>query len=301
MAIPPKNPLDTKEPKKIELKPLEFGFENDGKEELEVIKRTAQQNAQARLLLIQLQWLIIILMFGGILWLANSQKQLEFRTNERLKVLEEFTTRMNNLDDRIFAMTPPEQKDTTQTTAQNDLQLTKIQLASADRLYHNGDYKDALEMLKSLQFNLVQDRLNLAAPIKSTLKVAIDEDIKHIDNTTKHTDAWQASIAKMREVQAFLRVQEKTQSNNEMTNANMLLSLAIGAATMKDKDTTVVYLGEALARLETIQKTDKDNNKPPSGEDTKTIDSFDKVIFAINEILANPPSLPPLKSVSILK
>lgn len=310
MTNPPKNPLNqlSEEKSDTTLKPLEFGFENDGDkgEDLEVIKRTAQQNAQARLLLIQLQWLLILLMFGAILWLANSQKQLEIRLNERLKVLEEFTTRMNTLDDRIFAMTPTEQKDNNQEIAQNDLGLVKIQLASADRLYHSGDYKDALEMLKAVQFHLIQDRLNLAAPLKSALKSAIDEDIRHIDATSRQTDAWQTSIVKMREVQAFLKLQEKEHKNNDLNNANMLLSLAIGAATMKDRDTTVVYLGEALTRLEPFKAEDKQEKPTQSDESLdndakKRVMDFERAVFMLNEILANPPTLPPLKSSRILK
>lgn len=313
----PTNPIDPHVDKdKSTLKPLEFGFEDDLKpDSLENIQRTAKQNAQARLVLIQLQWLLIVLMFGGILWLANNQKQLEIRINERLKVIEAFTTRMNNLDDRIFAMTPSEQKISSEDLAQNDLQLIRLQLASADRMYHSTDYKGATEMLQILQFNLQKDQLNLAVPVKSVLKTAIADDLKHIESLSRQTDSWQASIAKMREVQTFLKnaQNDSAYASDRATfnNASMLLSLAIGASAIKDKDTMMVYLGEVLTHLETTKsptpnkesairpkKTQQEINQ---ALENHAIETPEQAIFAVRELLANPPTLAALKSVRVLK
>lgn len=63
-------------------------------------RRTAEQNAQARLVLIQLQGLLIALMMGAMVWLGMSHQKLSKQVDERLKIAESLTTRMNTIDDR---------------------------------------------------------------------------------------------------------------------------------------------------------------------------------------------------------
>lgn len=289
-------------------------------------KRTAEQNAQARLVLIQLLWVAVLLMVAAMVWLAFKQKQTALYVDERLAVIETFTTRMNNMDDRLFAMTPSEQRPVQTLDAQNDTQLVAVQLASADRLYQDGDYKASYEILKLLQWQLGGERLVLALPLKSALKVAIDEDLNRIAAMQNQIDPWQADVIQMREVQSYLRglPQETTINQRQLAyhDATMLLSLAIGAGVMRERETVVVYLGECIQKLQQLQRLSPGPAKPdsrsgvlsstsPNADQNKqestslpndgTVDSLEAAIFALNSILANPPKLTPLKSLEIAK
>lgn len=293
----PVNPLGEDNPKSI--KPLEMGFELPMDEPIAHIQRTARQNAQARLLLIQLQWLVILAMMGAILWLANAQKQLNDLTETRLKVLQEFTARMNTMDDRIFAMTPTAPPDDKTDNVKNDLRLVRVQLGQAERLSAQ-DPAASIELLLMVRTQL-SEQLSLAAPLKSGLTAAIDEDIAGL-NIAQNQGAWQTHIAKIQEVQSFLRSQ-KTQDKLSvrelaLRDASMLLSLALASATLQEKDAVVVYLNEVLQHLEILKKLSPQEDNP---SDDTTITTFSQAIFALNELLANPPQRQTLKSLAMLK
>lgn len=293
----PVNPLGEDSPKNV--KPLEMGFELPMDEPIAHIQRTARQNAQARLLLIQLQWLVILVMIGAIFWLANAQKQLNDLTETRLKVLQEFTARMNTMDDRIFAMTPTTPPDDKTDDVKNNLRLIRVQLGQAERLSAQ-DPAASIELLLMVRTQL-SEQLSLAAPLKSSLKNAIDEDIAKL-GVAQNQSAWQAHIAKIQEVQSFLRSQK---TNDKLTvrelalrDASMLLGLAMAAATLQEKEAMVVYLNEALQHLDTLKALSPQES---GASDDATINTYHKAIFALNELLANPPQRQTLKSLAMLK
>lgn len=296
-------------------------------ERVEVL-RVAEQNAQARLVLIQLQWLITILLLSAILWLGNNQRKLEMAVNERLKITEEFSTRLNDMDDRLFALTPiaPPQKD--QARVENDLQLIRIQLVSAEQLYQAGNYKATESLLQSVLWQLGSERITIATPLKSALIENIKADLEHLSALKSLPDVWQSHVIKMQEIQAYLR--QSTRQSDELNrqdlvrhDATIMLSLAIGAGTLRERDTMTSYLNETLANLELLQKitartsrhADDDGNGDDNddGNGDKTADknsenilndditSLPKAIYALNELLANPPKITPLSSLQLLK
>lgn len=275
-------------------------------------KRTAEQNAQARLVLIQLLWLAVILLIASIAWLANTQKELALHVEERLKITETFNARMNDMDDRLFAIDTSDDKVTHTLDAKNDLRLVVIQLTLADRLYQRGDYQESTEILQLLEWQLSSQKLALASPLKSTLKTTLKDDLSHLESMQTQTDAWQADIITMRSVQSYLSgigtSNPPTPKDLALHDAKLLLSLAVGAASLRERETLVLYLNDIVQALEKTQALD---SKPASQNtdtvanadvhDIKTIDSLDKAIYALNTLLANPPALPPLKSREILK
>lgn len=290
-------------------------------------RRTAEQNAQARLVLIQLLWLAVLLLIGSIVWLANNQKKLAVHLDERLKITETFNARMNAMDDRIFAISATSVKTAKQDNPQNDLQLVTIELAQAQRLYQSGHYKESGEILQILQWQLTHDALTLATPLKSALKTTLQDDIAHLTAMQTQTDAWQQNILTMRAVQAYLRTQSTNHTHIDQKalaihDATLLLSLAIGATSLREQDTQTVYLQEVIANLEKVKRLspeltldnqinqshtnntalDKKANDPQEPPTTKaSIETLNQAIHALNELLGNPPSLVPLKSRELLK
>src|SRR5699024_12038586 len=81
--------------------------------------------------LLRLQWLVILLLIAALLWLFISQQRFEHSINERLQSNEQVVSRLNEMDDRIFAMsqqTLPEPRVAASSQAQNQLDLLRIQI-----------------------------------------------------------------------------------------------------------------------------------------------------------------------------
>lgn len=284
-------------------------------------RKTAEQNAQARLVLIQLLWLAIVLIVGACFYLADKQTKLEQSVDERLKITETFTSRMNDMDDRIFAMSPSVNHDEKRQGERNDLQLISIQLDAANRLYQDGDYLPASEILKSIEWQLSNEQVSMAAPLKSSLKTTLKDDLASLALLQKQIDPWQQDSVSLREIQSFLRTLDNsnealTRKNLLIHDADMLLSLTISATSMHEREVMVVHLNEVSVKLNELKKispapsnTDVESTTPKTDVmskheasiKTQGINTLDEAIFAANELLANPPSLPPLSSIEILK
>lgn len=299
--------------------------DNNSKEKTQ---RTAEQNAQARLVLIQLLWLFVVLIMLAMAWLYNNQQKLALHVEERLAVIKSFEGRMNDVDDRLFAMSASPQHTKNERTGQHDMQLLGVQLDVVDRLYRQGNYNDAGEMLKILQEQLSNDEMALAVPLKSSLITAIKEDLTSLTVLQKTTDPWQADMARLQEVQSYLRYLERQLPISQaLTREEMLIrdgaiaiSLAIGATAMRDRAMMVGYLNDSLHHLKRLEELGKNTSEPPiqksaerkksqnqepsqdtSEESVAEIDNATKAIFVVNGVLANPPTLPMLKSVALIQ
>lgn len=290
--------------------------------------RTAEQNAQARLVLIQLQWLVTILLVSAIVWLGNNQRKLILAVDERLQATEALVTRMNNMDDRLFALTPAPKSNTANPNAQSDLQLLGVRLDAAQRLYNRGDYDAADEILKTLSWQLDNKHIAIATPLKAALTQSLQTDIEHLAAVQSQPDAWQLHVIKMRDVQSYLRALD-AQGGRNLTrpdliihDATIMLSLAIGAGTLRERDTMTVYLQEVLGKLEALKPFDTPSLNPlpnittttptptpdtstDAATDTSTErgvpKTLDEAIFAINSLLASSPRPKPLASMRMFR
>lgn len=273
-------------------------------------RRTAEQNAQARLVLIQLQGLLIALMMAAIVWLGMSHQNLSRQVDERLKIAESLTTRMNTIDDRLFSMTP--NNDTikkSDTTSQSNTQLIVIQLKMAQTLTDQGDYQEAMDMLSLIALQVEQMNLDMAAPLVSSLQSAIKTDIKRL-SALDTQNPWQADIAVLKDVSAYLRTLDgsgMTYADLVLHDARMLMSLSIGAAVMKERDTLVVHLTETASKLNELKRL-KDSPSPDltkaeqsdTSIATQEVKDMAGAIMAINRLLANPPNTYHLTSLAII-
>lgn len=62
------------------------------------------QRRQANTLLLRLQWLVILLLIAALLGLYISHQRFQHSVNERLQSNEQVVSRLNEMDDRLFAM-----------------------------------------------------------------------------------------------------------------------------------------------------------------------------------------------------
>ncbi len=277
-----------------------------------------QQTEQARRVLMRLQWLVIILLTGGLIWLYNAFESVVTRVDTKLTKIDTVDTRLNNIDDRLFALTPAETShQANQPNSHQEKELFYIELTLANQLFRQGNFEDTLTALQAIQWQLTH-RSALAAPIKATLQESLKQDIAYVNALKNQPDAWQSHTIKMQEVQTFLR---KQQSNNTgalsrndilLHDATMLLSLAVGSANARDRNQMTAYLQEVKTQLQTYielngsqlestkTKTDPDNLSG-SPAVNQTLTSPADALYQINELLANTPRNKGLQSTQILQ
>lgn len=319
MSYPPKQPLsDIEIPQLTPNTIILDDVSPTDSQKLQQIKEGAEQNAQARLLLIQLQWLIIILMIGAMVWQHHGQKQLAEQIDDRLKQTESFTTRMNDMDDRLFAMTPSHVATFDTKNAQNDLVLLRLLIRTAQKMYGMEDYEGASEILEGVLYGVTTNQYSLAAPIRVSLMTHLNQDLERIDNAKASSDSWQAYLFLMKAVQNFLKQNHQAQTTTPNTeyahnqNAFIFLNLAIGSANIRQKDTMIHYLTETkeqllmLKQLHFIHSDNMQSQNTPAMQagdnqaDTQNIHSLDEAIYAIDKLLANIPKQDMLTSGSVL-
>lgn len=300
---PPKQPLtDLDTTSAVTPNTIVLDVEDATAQELKQIKRQAEQNAQARLLLIQLQWLVIVLMIGAMMWQSYTQKQLAEHIDSRLQQTEKFTTRMNDMDDRLFAMAPAKEQSVDALQAKNDAELVNLLINTAQTLYNAGDYEGAIRLLQSISYKLDNKQYQLAAPISASLKQSLAQDIASLQAAKAGPDMWQLHINKMRDIQKFLNSKldsdaAPTQKDLALHDASMMLNLSIHAANTRDRGATILYLQQVQTRLNAFGKQEQTANTTNTDD---TINSVDEVMFAINDMLANMPKTPILKSIQML-
>lgn len=293
----------------------------DDKEELK------KQTEQARIVLMRLQWLVIILLAGGLVWLYFSFLSVVDKVDERLVKIDTVDTRLNDIDDRLFAITPTHDthKKSEHTDTTNNTKLIKIELAMADRLYKQGNHEDALTALRTIDYQLTQANL-LSSSLGAALSASIKADIAHINTLKAQPDAWQAHTIKMRDLQTFLRSKQTKNTQNAPLNrsdillhdANMMLSLAISASGMRDRGLMTSYLQEVRSQLESHivlhgGKIDAENLKKQSQEQAgtattpnepspkTTLNTTEDALLWVYDLLANTPKNKELTSVEMLQ
>lgn len=268
----------------------------------------AKQTKQAQRVLVRLQWLVIVLLGSGIVWLYSAFTSISVQVHEKLAKIDTVDTRLNNMDDRLFALTslygqkPTVSKD----TISKDGELIKVQLSLAHQLYKQGKYDETITALTAINSQLEQTT-GIANPIKTTLSQALKADIAYINALKNQPDAWQAHALKMRELQAFLKKQQSPATaplNHQdilLHDMGILLSLAVGSANVRDKTAMTTYLQEIKEQLEghitatggSIAIENKGKSPP--------LTTLNDALYWVYELLANSPKDKPLQSLQILK
>ena len=232
-----------------------------------------QQRRQANILLLRLQWLLILLLIIALVWLYIGQQRFQNKINERMQSNEQVVSRLNEMDDRLFAIsqhTLPEPSTAASNQAQNQLELLRIQIQAADRLLTNNDHSASIELLRGLQWQLSQDNNKIAPTLTIVIKQSLNKDIEQLQAQSSQPSPWQLQNLAIQNIQAFLHGYERKNSNHKsakVTDNNsvaltrrqltiheviMTLNLAIQASNMRDQDQLNIYLGQARQQLQTL-------------------------------------------------
>lgn len=242
-----------------------------------------QQRRQANILLLRLQWLFLFLLAIALVWLYASQQRFESQVKERLHNNEQVVTRLNEMDDRLFAIsqqTAPTPKAALTNQAQNQLDLLRIQMQAADRLLADNNYSAAIDLLKGLQWQLSQPNNEIAPALNIVIKQSLSTDIERLQARSAQPSQWQLQNLAIQDIQTFLHSYESvtassvtTQNSEQPTKFNgviasknsmltrrqltiheviMTLNLAIQASNMREPDQLKSYLRQARTQLHSL-------------------------------------------------
>ncbi|MGO1782313.1 MAG: hypothetical protein ACTHZO_08075 [Moraxellaceae bacterium] len=293
-----------------------------------------QQRRQANMLLIRLQWLVIFLLIAVLLWLYISQQRFQHSVTERLQGSEQVVSRLNDMDDRLFAMsqqTLPEPRVAASSQAQNQLDLLRIQIQAADRLLVDNNNSAAIELLRGLHWQLSQSSNEIAPALTVVIKQGLLKDIENLQAQSSQPSPWQLHNLAIQNIQAFLHnhdgdaevntyLQPSTQlsslaggSNKAITRRQltihetiMTLNLAIQASNMRDHDQLISYLTQARKQLaeETESTTGTVGDVGDWANNLAMMEApsdISEVIHWLDELIANAPTPTPLLTTQILE
>ncbi|MDA5133030.1 hypothetical protein [Psychrobacter sp. ANT_H3] len=298
-----------------------------------------QQRRQANMFLVRLQWLMILLLIAALLWLYISQQRFEHNVNERLQSNEQVVSRLNEMDDRIFAMsqqTLPAPRTAASSQAQNQLDLLRIQIQAADRLLADNNESAAIELLRGLHWQLSQSSNEIAPALTVVIKQSLAKDIERLQARSSQPSPWQLQNIAIQNIQEFLHSYERehpanasdlTQNldnNMSLTRRQLMihevimtLNLATQASNMREKEQLVGYLRQARKQLQTLvpqtstpQTTSTNNKTSPTANSTtankdkvqtkSSPNDITEVIDWLDRLIANAPKPTPLLTKQIL-
>ncbi len=176
-----------------------------------------QQRRQANTLLLRLQWLVILLLIAALLFLYISHQRFQHSVNERLQSNEQVVSRLNEMDDRIFAMsqqTLPEPSVATNNQAQNQLDLLRIQIQAANRLLADNNDSAAIDLLRGLHWQLAQSSNEIAPALTVVIKQSLLKDIERLQAQSAQPSPWQIQNLAIQNIQDFLHSHERATSSN---------------------------------------------------------------------------------------
>ncbi|WP_367109617.1 hypothetical protein [uncultured Psychrobacter sp.] len=252
-----------------------------------------RQRRQAHRLLVRLQWLLILLLIIALVWLYVSQQRFQNQTNDRLQNNEQVISRLNEMDDRLFAINQqasPKPNTAASNQAQNQLDLLRIQIQAADRLLADNNYSASIDLLRSLQWQLSQDSNEIAPALTTVIKQSLAKDIERLQAQSLQPNAWQLQNIAIQNIQEFLHSYEHINSTNKRSKdtntaaiattadnsvalmrrqlvvheAIMTLNLAIQASNMREPEQLNDYLRQARDRLQTLIVNQATTQKTPA-------------------------------------
>ena len=296
-----------------------------------------QQRRQANMFLLRLQWVVILLLIGVLLWLYISQQRFQHTVNERLQSNEQVVSRLNEMDDRLFAMsqqTLPATSAAVNSQAQNQLDLLRIQIQAADRLLADSNGSAAIDLLQGLHWQLSQKSNEIAPALTVVIKQSLVKDIERLQARSAQPSSWQLQNLAIQNIQDFLYRHERAANtelnsspqkntatsqftdNSRLTRrqltiheAIMTLNLASQASNMHDRDQLVMYLNQARKQLQTLMpkqaesQASIDNKQQSDKNDLQTKSSpknMPEVIEGLDRLIVNAPKTSPLLTSQIL-
>ncbi len=272
-----------------------------------------QQHKQANKLLLILQWLLILLLMVALTLLYVSHLRFENKVNERFQGNEQVITRLNEMDDRLFASAQqslPAPNALVGSQAQNQLDLLRIQIQAVDRLLADSNHTAAIDLLQGLQWQLSQSSNEIAPALTVVIQQSLSEDIARLQAQSQQPSAWQLHNLAIQNIQEFLYSYERIKSDDTLTRQQltiheviMTLNLAIQASNMRDQEQLISHLRQARGQLQPLVTPSQLNNLPSLDNTLSTMpvpSDIPEVILWLDRLVTNAPTPTVLLTTQIL-
>ena len=272
-----------------------------------------QQHKQANKLLLILQWLLILLLMVALTLLYVSHLRFENKVNERFQGNEQVITRLNEMDDRLFASAQqslPAPNALVGSQAQNQLDLLRIQIQAVDRLLADSNHNAAIDLLQGLQWQLSQSSNEIAPALTVVIQQSLSEDIARLQAQSQQPSAWQLHNLAIQNIQEFLYSYERIKSDDTLTRQQltiheviMTLNLAIQASNMRDQEQLISHLRQARGQLQPLVTPSQLNNLPSLDNTLSTMpvpSDIPEVILWLDRLVTNAPTPTVLLTTQIL-
>ena len=260
--------------------PITHAFGEVSAEDSTEVMTPRQQRRKAGQLLQWIQWLLILILIGMMVWMLLSQQRFEQEVLTRVQNSEQVSTRLNEMDDRLYSIsqqTLPTQPQPAGSQAHNQLEMLRIQLQAADRLLADSNYKAVVSLLRGLLWQLSQDSNEIAPALTIVIKQSLEQDIERLQAQSTQPSPWQLQNLAIADIQAFLRAQVATketasqrqnpkqvrkpaQNVQQLATYDVLvhetimtLNLAMQASNMRDNSLLLMYLQQAKAQLQPLK------------------------------------------------
>ena len=285
-----------------------------------------QQRRQASVLLLQLQWLCILLLIIGFIWLYVSQQRFQNQLMERLQSNEQVISRLNEMDDRLFAINQqiaanpkPAPTLAADNSAQNQLNLLRLQVQAADSLLADNKDQAAIGLLRGLQWQLSQDNTQIAPALRQVIQQSLAKDIARLQAQSAQPNPWQLQNIAIQNIQKFLSSGQRSNNTASITRqqltrheAIMTLNLAMQAGNMRESKQLAGYLRQARSQLQPLVSTpavtanQSNNASSISSEQTDNVTmsaptTMAEVVAWLDKLIANPPAVTPLVTLQIIE
>lgn len=166
-----------------------------------------QQRRKASILLLRLQWLFFLLFIIALVGLYVSQQRFQNQVKLRLQNNEQVISRLNEMDDRLFAISqqaPAATDIVVGSQAQNQLDLLRIQMQAVNSLLMDDNYKAAIDLLRGLQWQLSQSSNEIAPALTIIIKQSLEQDIERLQAQSAQPSSWQLQNLAIQNIQTFL-------------------------------------------------------------------------------------------------
>lgn len=227
---------------------------------------TQQQRQQAKRVLVLIQWLLIIVLIGMMIWLFINQQKLNKQIDIWQKNQEQTINRLNDMDDRLFAISQnslPATPPTASNNAKNQMELLHIQLQTIDKILAEDDTSSAIKLLQGIHWQLSQPSNEIAPALTIALKNSIHQDIQYLQAQNNQPSPWQLQSLAIQDIQSFLSNQiqhpahgldkDLTAYDAMIYEVMMTLNLAMQACHMRQTDMMTNYLQQAKAQIKPLE------------------------------------------------
>lgn len=262
----------------------------------------------------------ILLMAIG--WLGYKFSGLQKQLTEQKQINQTLTSQIHDIDDKLVKLSTPMaeiaaaevDKTTTATTnGQNQLDVLKVQLQTADMLLAKADYPAVKNLLDTISYQLNQPNSGITPAMRLTLSNSLQQDQQLITKLQSQPTVWQTQSMALVEIQKFLQekhadyqqvlVKKSAPSNTPLTYAQaqlfeMLttLNFALQASQNQQSDLYISYASQLKQQANNLADSEKTNE----GKLLSPTDSM-QLQEMINKLNNQLPVSPRLQTGQILQ